>query len=191
MQGSARVLADGFSGFGLPVQAAPAPHDALDVDRRAGTPYREQARLGLRGRDARQCADLGVGELSARHRFGQGRQRAEGPRHPDVLPGGAWGESDAPGEPFRARAEPVTPAPTGVELADEREQAGRRRLEMRGELGDLVAQAIQLCEVRRSGLRRLERGGTIRRACLHGESPFLLGRLYTPISRPSGCLQDV
>ena len=186
VQRAARVLARGLTGFGLPVDAAPAPHDALHVDRRARAPHREQARLGLRGRDAGQGAHLGVGELSARQRLGQGRQRPEGAGHPDMLAGGARGESDAPGEPLGAGAEAVGPASAGVELADQREQAGRRRLEVGGELGDLVAQAIQLREVRRRGLRRLQRGGKIRRECRHGESPFLLGRLYTSISAPPG-----
>ena len=157
--------------------AAPAPHDTLHVDRRARAPDREQARLRLRRRDARQGADLRVGELAPRHRLGQDRQRPEGTRHPDVLPGGAGGEADAPSEPLGAGAEAVGPAPAGVELTDQREQARRRRLEMRRELGDLVTEAIQLRNGRRRGLHR-ER--TIRRVCRHGESPFSAGMTLTP-----------
>ncbi len=76
----------------------------------------------------------------------------------------------------------MLPAAAGVELAEEREQTRRGRLEVSGELGDLVTQAIQLGEVWRVGLRWLQRAGKIRRKWEHGESPFLLGRLYTPDS---------
>jgi hypothetical protein len=103
-----------------------------------------------------------------------------------MLAGGARSEADAPGEPLGAGAEAVGPAAAGVELADEREQAGRRGLEMRRELGDLVTQAIEL---RDPGRRGLPDNGNVRRVRVHGESPFWLGRLYTPMSRPSGCLQ--
>ncbi len=71
VQGAARVLARGLMSFGLPVQSAPAPHDALHVGRRAGAPDGEQSRFGLPGRDAGQRADLGVGQLAARQRLGQ------------------------------------------------------------------------------------------------------------------------
>jgi len=60
VQRTTRVLARGLTGFGLPVDLAPAPDDALHVDRRAGPPHREQARLGRRGRDAGQSAHLRV-----------------------------------------------------------------------------------------------------------------------------------
>ncbi len=73
----------------------------------------------------------------------------------------------------------MLPAPAGVELTDEREQARGRRLKVRRELGDLITQAIQLREVRGCGLRRLQPGVIIGWVYRHGESPFLLGRLYT------------
>jgi hypothetical protein len=148
----AGMLARGLAGFRLPVHATPAPHDPLNVDRRARSPHREQARFGLRGRDAGQSAHLGVGQLSARGRRGQGRQRPEGAGDSDMLAGGARGKSDSPGEPFGAGTEPGVPAAARVELANEREEAGHRRLEAGGELGDLVAQAIQLRGALRLGL---------------------------------------
>jgi len=46
-----------------------------------------------------------------------------------------------------AGAEAVTPAAAGVELANEIEQPGGGGVEMRGELGDLVAKTIQLDDV--------------------------------------------
>jgi hypothetical protein len=52
-------------------------------------------------------------------------------------------------------AEAVSPASTGVELADQIEQARSGGFEMRGHLGDLIAQSIQFRNVLRSG----EHGG--------------------------------
>ena len=171
-QRAARVPARGLARFGPPVHAAPASHDALDVRRGTGTPDRQEARLGLRGRDAGQGADLGVGQLPARQGLGQGRQCPEGARYPHSLPGGARIEPHAPRQPCGAGAEPGVPATARVELPDEVEEAAGRRLEMGGELGDPVAQAIQL----RGGLpRRLQRAGNVRRTRLHGESSLLPG----------------
>jgi hypothetical protein len=145
------------------------------VGRRPGAPHRKQPGFGLRGRNAGQGADLGVGELTSCQGLGQGGEHAERTRDTDALAGRAQIEAHPPCEPLGARAEAGGPALAGVELTDQREQAGRRRLEVRRELGDLVAETIQLRKVRRHGLRRLQRGGNIRRACAHGESPFLLG----------------
>jgi hypothetical protein len=166
---AACVLPLGLAGFRLPVHPAPASHDALHVDRRPRAPHRQQPGLGLRGRHAGDGADLCVGELPARQGLGQGWQCPEGASHADPLAGRPWLEPHSPGEPRGAGAEAGVPAAPGVELPDEGEQASRRRLEMSGELRDLVAQAIQLRDARRRGLQR---GGKIRRACLHGESPF-------------------
>ncbi len=189
------VLSPGLAGFGLPVHPAPAPHDALHVDRRPGAPHRQQPGLSLRGCHAGDGADLGVGELAARQGLGQGWQCPEGAGHPDPLTSGPWLEPHAPGQPRRARAEAGVPAPAGVEFPDKGEQPGRRRLEVSGELGDLVAQAIQLRNARRRGQ---ERDRKIRRACLHGESPFCWNnsnprfrrRLGPPTSRERGMRHD-
>jgi len=99
-----------------------------------------------------RARDLGVGELSARQGLGQGRQRPEGAGHPDVLAGGARGESDSPREPGGTGAEARVPATTSVELPDEGKQAGGRRLEVGGELSDLVTETIQLRGALRRGL---------------------------------------
>ncbi len=110
VQRAAGMLARGLASLGLPVHLAPPLHDALHVDRGACARYREQTRLGLRGRDAGQSTDLGVGQLSTlqgrRHR----RQRPEGARYPHALTSGARGESDAPREPLGAGAEAGVPA---------------------------------------------------------------------------------
>jgi hypothetical protein len=48
------------------------------------------------------------------------------------------------------REEAVVPAAAGIELADEIEQPRGRGVEMRAELGDLVADSIELDDVRMS-----------------------------------------
>jgi hypothetical protein len=74
-------------------------------------------------------------------------------------------QADPPGEPLGARAEAGVPAAADVELADEREQARGGGVEMRGQLRDLVAEAVQLRDARMGG----NDGGAIVR---HSESSF-------------------
>ncbi len=92
-----------------------------------------------------------------------------------MLAGGARGEPDAPRQPVRTRAEAVAPPAAGVELANQIEQAGGGGVEVRRQLGDLVAKSIQL-------LDRLGRGNDAERADFHERVPLLLWRLYTPLS---------
>jgi len=71
------------------------------------------------------------------------RQVGEGARDAHVLAGGAELEPDAPRQPVGARERAlVCPAAGFVEAADERQQAMGRRIQMRGELGDLVGELI-------------------------------------------------
>ena len=84
-------------------------------------------------------------------RLGQERQRPEGARHTDSLAGGPEVESHAPAQPGGARAESAVPAAAGVEIADQIEEAGGGGLEVRRQLGDLVAQPVQLGDVIRGG----------------------------------------
>ena len=51
---------------------------------------------------------------------------------------------------MRTREEPVVPASAGIEFADEIEQPRGGGVEVRGELGDLVADPIELDDVRMS-----------------------------------------
>jgi hypothetical protein len=67
-------------------------------------------------------------------------------RDPHPLAGGAGVETHAPAEPCGAGREAVVPAAARVELTDEGEQAGGRGIEVRGQVGDLVAEAIQVGE---------------------------------------------
>jgi hypothetical protein len=147
------VLPGGLVPLGLAVHAAPAADDALDVLGCAGATDGQQPSFGLRCRHAREGADLRVRELAPGKCLGQCRQRGERARHADLLSGCAEVEANAPGEPFGAGAKTIAPAAAGVELADQAEQAGGGGIEMRGQLGDLVTQAIQLANI-------------------HGESPF-------------------
>ena len=165
------VLEGGLAGLGLAVHAAPAAHDAFDVLGRAGASDRQQLFLDLRSGDAGEGADLGVGELAMGQGLGQAWQGPQGAGDAHLLAGGAEVEADAPGEPGGTGAEAVIPAAAGVELADEVEQAGGGGLEVRGELGDLVAQAVEL----RHGLRGR---GDSRRMNLHERPPFGEGTLH-------------
>jgi hypothetical protein len=144
VQETTRVVARGLLRLGIAVDAAPAPHDALDVLGGAGAADGQQPLLGGRGCDAGQLADLGVRELAPGERLSQMRQRAERAGHADVLAGCARREAHTPGQPGGARAEAVGPAAAGIELADEIEEAGGARVEMSRELGDLVTEAIEV-----------------------------------------------
>jgi hypothetical protein len=62
-----------LAGRGDLIHASPATYDALHVLGRARAPDGEQPRLRPRRGHAGQGADLGVGELPARQRPGQGR----------------------------------------------------------------------------------------------------------------------
>jgi hypothetical protein len=75
-----------------------------------------------------------------------------------VLAGGTGSEPDAPRQPVRARAEAVAPAAAGVELADQIEQARGSGIEVRRELGDLVAETVQFFGGRDGQHRRGQRG---------------------------------
>ncbi len=82
-----------------------------------------------------------------------------------LLAGRAEVEADPPAQPVGAGAEPVTPAAAGIELADEVEEAGGGGLEMRRQLGDLIAEPVQF----RDGSEGHADGC---RVDLHGEPPF-------------------
>jgi hypothetical protein len=110
----------------------------------AGPTNGEQPLFGLWNRDPRQRPDLRIRQLTTGERLRQPRQRAERARDADVLTRGARLESHAPGQPRRARTEAIAPAAAGVEFADQLEQPRGGRVEMRGELGDLVAEPVQL-----------------------------------------------
>ena len=143
-----------------PVHCAPAADDPLHVRRRAGPPHDEQPLLRLRRRHARERAHLGVRELSARQRLRQPRQRPQRPRHADALPRGPEIQPHAPRQPLGARAEAIAPAAALIELANQIEQAGGGGIEMRGQLGDAIAETFELGDV-------LRRGDDARRAEIH------------------------
>jgi hypothetical protein len=49
---------------------------------------------------------------------------------------------------MRTGLKPVVPPPAGIELPDEREQPRGGRVQMRRQLGDLVAETVQLGDAR-------------------------------------------
>jgi hypothetical protein len=104
--------------------------------------HREQPRFGLGRGHAGQGANLRVGQLPASDGLGQQGQRPEGARNADALPGRAQIEADPPGKPVGAGAEAGVPATSRVEVPDQGEQARGGGVEMGGQLGDLVTEAV-------------------------------------------------
>src|SRR5207244_13414012 len=88
--------------------------------------------------------------------------RVPSARDPDPFPGRAQVEPRAPGEPGGAGGEARVPAAAGVEVTDQLEQTRGGRVEMGGQLGDLVAEAVEFRGARLSRLRM----------DLHGEPSF-------------------
>ena len=131
-------------GFRLAIHPAPAADDTLDVLGGAGPANGEESFFRLDRRDTRQRPDLGVRQLTACERLRQPRQRAERAGHSDALARRAPIEPDAPRQPLGAREEAGIPAAALVELADEVEQSRRGGVEMGGQLGDLVAETLEL-----------------------------------------------
>ena len=163
VQGAARVPVLRLPRLGPSIHAPPAAHDSLDVGGRARAPHPQQAYFGLRRGHAGERADLGIRQLPAAKGLGQERQRAESSGHPDPFAGRAQVEPHPPGEPGGAGAEARVPPAAGVEGADQLEQARGGRIQMRGQLGDLVAELVQLLGGMLSGKHR-------RRRYLHGAS---------------------
>ena len=174
MEGTADVLLRWPRPLRLAVHSSPAADDALDVLGSAGAPDSQQPLFGLGRRHPRQRTDLGVGELAARERLGESRQRGRARATRTFSRAAPRSRPTRQREPLGAGAKAGIPAVTGIELADEIQQASGRRLEMRGELGDLVAQAVQLRDARRRGLQN---EGTIDGRVDMASPPFLLGRL--------------
>ena len=143
MQRTARVPPGGLGRLGLAVHPPPASYDAFDMVRRAGEPHHQQPFLGLRRCHAGQGPDLGVRELAPRQGLGQPRQRSECPRHADAFAGRPQVESHPPAQPGGAGAKAGVPALSGVELADEIEEAGGRSVEVGRQLGDLVTEPVE------------------------------------------------
>jgi hypothetical protein len=140
---AALVTLLGLLRFGYPVHTAPPADDSFNVRRAASPTDREQALFGLGRGDAGQRPDLGVRKLSVCEGLGQPRQRPERACDAHALPSGAGIKSDTPRQPRRARAEPVVPAVASVELTDEVEEVRGGRVEMRGQLRNLVAEPVQ------------------------------------------------
>ena len=145
----------GLARLGMLVHLAPAADDALDVGRGARLADTQQHLFGVRRGHARDGPNLRVGKLAPAERLRQSRQRAEGAGHAHPLARGTRVEAHAPREPRGAGAKAVVPAALSVEVADEREQARSGGLEVRRQLGDLVAKLVELGDPRRGGAKGL------------------------------------
>jgi len=153
VQGAARVAPRGLPYFRLPIDPPPAADDALDVLGGAGPADGEQPLFRFWRRDAGQRTDLRVRQLAAAERLRQSWQRAQRASYPDALAGRAPVEPDAPRQPRGAGVEASVPAAARVELADEIQKARGSGIEVGGELGDLVAEAIHLRGGANDGLK--------------------------------------
>src|SRR5262249_23390643 len=144
VKGPTAVALRGLPCFGDAIDAAPAADDTLDVLSGAGPAHRKQSLFGLWRRDASQRAHFRVRELTAGERLGEPPQGAQRFGDAHTLASRAGIETDAPREPCGTRAEAGTPAAARVELADEVKQASSGRVEMSGQLCDLIAEALEL-----------------------------------------------
>jgi hypothetical protein len=116
--------------------------------------HRQQPRFRLRRRHAGDGADLGVRHLPAGKGLGDEWQCLEGARDPDPFAGGAQVEPHSPAQPRGAGAKARVPSSSRVELPDQGEEARGGGVEVRGQLGDLVAEPVQL----RKGMPRDRHG---------------------------------
>jgi hypothetical protein len=102
MQRAGGVLARSLAHFGLPIDTAPAPNDALDVLGGAGAGHGKQTLLGFGRGDTRDRTHVGIRDFAARECRRQPWQRAERPRDADTFARRTEIEPDAPAEPRRA-----------------------------------------------------------------------------------------
>ncbi len=144
VKGPARMPQRGLPGLGPPVHPTPAAYDPLDVSGRPSSRHRQESRFGLGRGHAGDGADLGVRELPASQGLGQERQRLEGARDPNPFAGCAQIKPHPPAQPGGAGAKARVPSPSRVELPDESEEARGGGVQVRGQLGDLVAEPVQL-----------------------------------------------
>ena len=149
---------------GLP----PRAHQPLHLRGGGAAGDGDQARLGGRGGHAREGAHRGVGKPSAGHGGTDVVEVRERCGDAQLFAGGAEIEAGAPVEPVGAGAEAL-PAVVAIELAQVAQQLVGGDLDTRGQLGNLVTEAIQVG--RRGGVRKRRFLGTGRH---RGEA--LIGR---------------
>jgi hypothetical protein len=136
---SARMPQGGLPGLGPPVYTPPTADDPLDVGGRPCARHPQEPGFRLRSGHAGEGTHLGVRHLSAGKGLGEERQRLESPRDPDPFTRRTQIEPHPPGEPRGAGAEARVPTASGIELPDHGEKPRGGGVEVRGQLGDLVA----------------------------------------------------
>jgi hypothetical protein len=163
----------GFLRLGHPVHAAPTAHDPFDVIGGPRTADRQQPSFGLGRGHAGERAHLGVRQLASGKGFGEERQRAERARDPHPLTGRARIEPHAEAQPDGTRAEARVPSRSRVELADQVQEVRGRGVEVSGELGDLVAECVEI-----GGF--ILGGSGVQRISLRVSSPMSVGPTLHP-----------
>ena len=166
---AASVLLGLLGPFRVPIHPPPPPDDSLDVRRRPRPPHLQEPALRLRRSHPGQRPHLGVGQFTSGQCPGEERQRRQRPCDPDPLASRTQIEAHPPAQPLRARAEPGVPAAAGVELADEVEQPRGGGVQVRRQLGNLVAEPVQ-----------------IHHRVFHGASPLGYATSLTPRISGSG-----
>lgn len=126
-----------------PVHAPPRAHDLFDLRSRGVPRHFEQCGLVLRRRDPRERAHLGKGKLAASHGIADLRHGFQRPGNAHLLAGGTRCNAGAPTQPVRTTAKTGAPAFAKIEFPQSHEQLVRGCVQVRGPLGDLIAQLLE------------------------------------------------
>ena len=121
-----------------------ARHHPLDLGGRDGRRQVDEGRLGLRGDDAGDGADLGIGEPARTEGLGDPGVVQQRPPDPHLVLGGAHADAAVPVQPEGGAATfPALIALAPVELADQQQPPSDPRSEVRGTLADLRLEALE------------------------------------------------
>jgi len=176
---SASVPFCGFLRLGHLVHPSPTPHDPFDVVGGPRTSDRQQPGFGFGRGHAGQRSNFGVRQLSSGKGLAEERQRPECARDSHPLSGRPRIEPYSEAQPGGTRAEAGVPSRPRVELADQVEKVRGRGVEVSGELGDLVAEPVEI-----GGF--MLGGHGIQRISLHVSSPVSAGATLHPGFRGPG-----
>ncbi len=104
----------------------------------------QQLGFVLQGRDAGHCTDLGIAHLASAEGLADVGQGLQAARDPHLVTGRDHADATLPIEPMGAGEDPpLEPALAAVEFGDEAQEAVVGRVDVGGELGDLMFQGFQ------------------------------------------------